>query len=814
MYQFSRSLYRELAPEVVRRQGRGRLCKTAHAVPSRVRGLDGTPRPEIGTTSRSRSRRSSTTCGIYFPMTTAARLPDVRAAHGAGHRVRRQPAARGRDLRRQPGSAATRARAGARRASACRCRAASTARRTSTSTRFRGRRRLDGLTPLASTADDPRGGRRRHLHRRRAARRRPARHRPSRRPRPRDQSEGVMAAVERGARRAGAEPGDVERFVHGMTVGTNALLEGRVARTALLATEGFTDLEELGRQARAELYRLCAGHPPPLVPAGAARRGARAHRPRRRAARARRGRAARARSRALDVRGGRRLPAVGLPPPGARARASPSWPRRAARRARVDLARDRRRVPRVRALRDDDRRRRPLAAAARLPRAARRARRATPACPSPRSCCRAAASPSAGHAPRATARWTVLSGPAGGAVGAARMAERRRERTRSASTWAARRATCRVVARRRGREAGGRERRRPRAGAADGRRAHGRRRRRHRSPGATRAARCAWARARRAPTPARPATAAAASEPTVTDAEPAARLPRRRLAAGGRRRARPRRRRAGASARLADELGLSSTRPPPASRAWPSAEMARAVRVMTVERGIDPRELALRRLRRRGAAARRRDRRRARHAPGARAARLGRAVGARADRRRAPPRPRRERAARRRRRSRARPSREVVERLAERGARRSSARAEAELRATYDLRYAGQAFELTIDGDARARPERAARGVRRAPTRSATATRTPTPSSSSSRCAWPRRCRAPSRPSAAGAPRERRGARDARFGGERHERDGRSAAARPSVDGPAIFELPEATLVVPPGWRARAGRRRRLVMER
>ena len=52
-----------------------------------------------------------------------------------------------------------------------------------------------------------------------------------------------------------------------MTVGTNALLEGKTARCALLATEGFTDLEELGRQARPELYRLCAGHPPPLVPA-------------------------------------------------------------------------------------------------------------------------------------------------------------------------------------------------------------------------------------------------------------------------------------------------------------------------------------------------------------------------------------------------------------------------------------------------------------------------------------------------------------------------------------------------------------------
>ena len=84
---------------------------------------------------------------------------------------------------------------------------------------------------------------------------------------PGDQSQGVMDAVDEALAAAGAAPGDVERFVHGMTVGTNALLEGRVARTALLATEGFTDLEELGRQARPELYRLCAGHPPPLVPA-------------------------------------------------------------------------------------------------------------------------------------------------------------------------------------------------------------------------------------------------------------------------------------------------------------------------------------------------------------------------------------------------------------------------------------------------------------------------------------------------------------------------------------------------------------------
>jgi N-methylhydantoinase A len=84
---------------------------------------------------------------------------------------------------------------------------------------------------------------------------------------PGDQAEGVMNAVSGALAELEAAADQVTRFVHGMTVGTNALLEGRVARTALLATEGFTDLEELGRQARAELYRLCAGHPPPLVPA-------------------------------------------------------------------------------------------------------------------------------------------------------------------------------------------------------------------------------------------------------------------------------------------------------------------------------------------------------------------------------------------------------------------------------------------------------------------------------------------------------------------------------------------------------------------
>src|SRR3954470_22465190 len=83
---------------------------------------------------------------------------------------------------------------------------------------------------------------------------------------PEDQSEGVLAAVTAALERAGVSPGDVRAFAHGTTTATNALLEGEGARTALVTTEGFEDLVELGRQARADLYRLCRAHPAPLVP--------------------------------------------------------------------------------------------------------------------------------------------------------------------------------------------------------------------------------------------------------------------------------------------------------------------------------------------------------------------------------------------------------------------------------------------------------------------------------------------------------------------------------------------------------------------
>src|SRR3954454_874522 len=83
---------------------------------------------------------------------------------------------------------------------------------------------------------------------------------------PHDPSRGVLAAVEAALNRADADAGDLEVFAHGMTVGTNALLTESGARTALIATDGFTDVLEVAGQNRPDLYRLCAPKPAPLVP--------------------------------------------------------------------------------------------------------------------------------------------------------------------------------------------------------------------------------------------------------------------------------------------------------------------------------------------------------------------------------------------------------------------------------------------------------------------------------------------------------------------------------------------------------------------
>ena len=79
---------------------------------------------------------------------------------------------------------------------------------------------------------------------------------------PEDQSVGVMNAVETSE----VGPSAVAALAHGMTVATNALLERRGAKTALVTTEGFRDILEIARQDRPSLYDLTEDRPPPLIP--------------------------------------------------------------------------------------------------------------------------------------------------------------------------------------------------------------------------------------------------------------------------------------------------------------------------------------------------------------------------------------------------------------------------------------------------------------------------------------------------------------------------------------------------------------------
>lgn len=78
---------------------------------------------------------------------------------------------------------------------------------------------------------------------------------------PEDQSR----AIAQGLAELGVAPD--ARVAHGTTVATNALLERRGARTALVTTQGFADVLAIGRQHRPHLYRLAQHRPPPLVPA-------------------------------------------------------------------------------------------------------------------------------------------------------------------------------------------------------------------------------------------------------------------------------------------------------------------------------------------------------------------------------------------------------------------------------------------------------------------------------------------------------------------------------------------------------------------
>lgn len=81
-----------------------------------------------------------------------------------------------------------------------------------------------------------------------------------------DQSVGVINGIEKACDEAGIDPADITEFTHAMTVSMNALLEEDGAKTALITTEGFRDVLEIGRQDRPDLYDVTAEPPAPLVP--------------------------------------------------------------------------------------------------------------------------------------------------------------------------------------------------------------------------------------------------------------------------------------------------------------------------------------------------------------------------------------------------------------------------------------------------------------------------------------------------------------------------------------------------------------------
>lgn len=71
-----------------------------------------------------------------------------------------------------------------------------------------------------------------------------------------DQSEGVIEGIRKVCAEADVDPAAIEEFAHGTTVSVNALLERDGAKTALVTTEGFRDVLEIGRQDCPSLYDL------------------------------------------------------------------------------------------------------------------------------------------------------------------------------------------------------------------------------------------------------------------------------------------------------------------------------------------------------------------------------------------------------------------------------------------------------------------------------------------------------------------------------------------------------------------------------
>ena len=89
---------------------------------------------------------------------------------------------------------------------------------------------------------------------------------------PHDPSEAMLTGIHQLLGELGIQAGDVQRVVHGTTVATNAVLERKGARTGIIATRGFKDVLEIGRQIRSAVYELQLRPETPIFLAPGARR--------------------------------------------------------------------------------------------------------------------------------------------------------------------------------------------------------------------------------------------------------------------------------------------------------------------------------------------------------------------------------------------------------------------------------------------------------------------------------------------------------------------------------------------------------------
>ena len=82
---------------------------------------------------------------------------------------------------------------------------------------------------------------------------------------PDDYGRAVLEGLAQGIKELGIGPENISELSHGFTVATNAILEGKGERTALITTEGFRDVLEISRLRTPTLYDLYYQKPPPLV---------------------------------------------------------------------------------------------------------------------------------------------------------------------------------------------------------------------------------------------------------------------------------------------------------------------------------------------------------------------------------------------------------------------------------------------------------------------------------------------------------------------------------------------------------------------